>query len=176
MKKNQSITHDELVIKYEMENSGLLELLNSECPRGLKPIETFEKYKKILRADKWFNGNIIGDIYGLEKHANWELIGYNYMFIPNKCNIKYHRKKIYGSCDLCKCNNRSQEIFQFENKDDDDIAQFNKAMDEFNGYHDYDNNDNNYYECKRICIQCLETTFQDAIITRFNLIRKRINK
>lgn len=25
-------------------------------------------------------------------------------------------------------------------------------------------------------MQCLETTFQDAIITRFNLIRKRINK
>ena len=108
MNKNNSITHDELVIKYEIENSGLLELLNSKCPPDLKPIETFDKYKKILKADERFVDNIIGDIYGLEKHANWELIGYNYMFITNKCNIRHYMKKIYGSCDLCKCNNRSQ--------------------------------------------------------------------
>ena len=173
MKNN--ITYNELVIKYEMENSGLFELLNSKCPRGLKPIETWEKFNKILRTDRWVDGNIINDIYGLENHANWKLVGDEYMFIPNKCNIMNYRKKNYGYCDLCNCNNRSQEVFQFENADKEYIDRYKERLDKFNGYYDYGGYPE-YYKGKQICMNCLETTFQDAIVTRFNLVRRRINK
>lgn len=118
---------DNLLYKYELEDSGLYNVLKTPLNSNLLPINTLEKYKKILRSDKWFNGYIIknNNIYGLEKHANWTNYGNtnNYLFLPNKFNFN----PIYGV--ICMfCNNKSCPVYKFENEDDDVILNIKKKM------------------------------------------------
>ena len=172
------------ILQYEFESNGICDSLNSKCPDGFKPISTIEKFNKLVRSDQWFNGSI----YSLEEHANWEYLDpdpswdslepdSSYLFIPKDCSIKKN-KYSFGECDFCQ---KKKKIYTFENQDSDTIKRIKKNNIEFNGMYipdsfDDDDDDDIFYDPKEICRLCLYTTFQDIIITRFNYLRRRINK
>lgn len=168
------------ILQYEFESSGICDSLNSKCPDGLKPITTIEKFKKIIRSDQWFDGSI----YSLEEHANWEYLdpdpswddieqNSSYLFIPKDCTIKKNKYN-FGKCDFCQ---KKKKIYTFENEDYDTIKNIKQRNFEFNGvWLPESSEDDIYYDSKEICRLCLYTTFQDIIITRFNYLRRRINK
>ena len=95
------------------------------------------------------------------------------MFIPQDCEIWSCKEHIYGYCNVCNSDTGSR-VYQFEDATREEIRDHQKAIDDFNGFASFDYND--FYNCKHVCVNCLETTFQNVIVARINKICRRINK